>query len=117
MKEMALPNTQVVFLSDAKSVIEGVHKLPHLNALQDVMCTRMVLQWIPAHCRIQGNEEADKLAKQGVEKPQTNNSVSLPDMNTMIKSIIVQNTLLNRQLPPAVQAGTGNDIPPANRSQ
>ena len=56
IKEMALPNTQVVFLSDAKSVAEGIHKLPHLlNALQDLMCNKMVhvLQWIPSHCGIQ----------------------------------------------------------------
>jgi ribonuclease HI len=84
---MALPNTQVVFLSDAKSVVKRIHKLPHLlNALQDLMCNKMVLQRIPSHCGIQGNEEADKLAKQGAEKPETN-SVSLPEINTMIKSI------------------------------
>jgi ribonuclease HI len=28
----------------------------------------MVLQWIPSHCGIQGNEEADKIAKQGAKK-------------------------------------------------
>jgi hypothetical protein len=33
------------------------------------------------------SQEADKMAKQGAEKPQTNNSVSLPEINTMIKSI------------------------------
>jgi hypothetical protein len=47
----------------------------------------MILQWIPSHCGVKGSEEADKLAKQGAEKPQTNNSVSLPEMNTMIKLI------------------------------
>jgi uncharacterized membrane protein len=36
---------------------------------------------------MQCNEEADKLAKQGAEKPQTNNNVSLPEINIMIKSI------------------------------
>jgi hypothetical protein len=77
----------------------------------------MVLQWIPSHCGIPGSEKADKLAKQGAEKAQTNNNVSLPEINTMIKSIIIQNTLLNRQLPPAVQAGAINNIPPANRLQ
>jgi hypothetical protein len=85
---MAIPNTQVVFLSDAKSVLEGIHKLPYLlNALRDLRCTKMVLQWIPSYCGIQDNEEADKLAKRGAEQPQTNNSVSLPEINTMIKSI------------------------------
>ena len=47
----------------------------------------MVLQWIHSHCGIHNKEEADKLAKQGAEKPRTNNNVSLPEINTMIKSI------------------------------
>jgi ribonuclease HI len=85
---MTLPNTQVVFLTDARSVLERVNKLSHLlNALQDLRYTRMVMQWVPSHCGIEGNEEAGKLAKQGAKRPQTNNSLSLLQMNTMIKSI------------------------------
>jgi ribonuclease HI len=87
IKEMVLPNTQIVFLTDAKSVLEGVNKLSHLlDALQDLRCTRMVLQWIPSHCGIQSNEKADKMAKHGAEKS-TNKRVSLQEMNTMIKSM------------------------------
>jgi hypothetical protein len=115
---MAVPNTQVVFLSDAKSVVEGIHILPHLlYALQYLRCNKMVLQWNPSHYGIQCNEKADKLAKQGAEKPQTDNSVSLPEINTMIKKIHIQNTLLIRHLSPAVQAGATNNILPANRLQ
>jgi hypothetical protein len=44
---------------------------------------------VPLHCGIQGNGEANKLAKQGAEKPQTNSSVSLPEINIMIKSIYI----------------------------
>ena len=58
-----------VFLSDALSILQAFqnNKLPHLiEALQQVAHDRrMVLQWILAHCRVPGNELADRLAKPG----------------------------------------------------
>ena len=81
---------QVVFLTDARSVLEAATagKLPNLQrALSNITCFRLVLQWIPSHCDVAGNEEADKLAKLGAEKEQEENSVSYTEMKTVIKSL------------------------------
>ena len=79
---------QVVFLTDASSVLEATTagKLQHLQkALNSPACIRTVLQWIPSHCGVSGNEEADKLAKQGSEMEQEENSVSYDEMKTVVK--------------------------------
>ena len=81
---------QVVFLTDARSVLEATTagKLPHLQkALNNLTCLRIVLQWIPSHCVVAGNEEADKLAKQGSEMEQEENSTTYDEMRTVVKSL------------------------------
>lgn len=81
---------RVVFLTDALSVLEAAtnSKLPRLEeALKTIRCSQVVLQWIPSHCGISGNEEADDLAKQGAGQEQEENPVSLPEMKTIIKSL------------------------------
>ena len=40
---------------------------------------RVVLQWIPAHCGINGNEMADKLAKRGAAMTQHDNPITLAE--------------------------------------
>ena len=83
-------STQVVFLTDALSVLQALNnnKLPKLEkAIQGIKCLRTSLQWIPAHCGIKGNEEADQLAKLGALDEQEENAVTSTEINTIIKSI------------------------------
>ncbi|XP_041349260.1 putative phospholipase B-like 2 [Gigantopelta aegis] len=81
---------QVVFLTDALSVLQALQgeTLPHLNeAMQEVAKERRVaLQWIPAHCGIPGNEEADRLAKLGANHVQPSNNISFSEKKTLIKA-------------------------------
>ncbi|KAK7115514.1 hypothetical protein V1264_001365 [Littorina saxatilis] len=92
VQDSADPCYQVVFLSDALSVLQALEndKLPHLaKALQMVRQTRrVVLQWIPAHCGIPGNERADELAKEGAVEDQPENSVSFSEQKTIIKALM-----------------------------
>jgi ribonuclease HI len=57
-------NTQVVFLTDALSVLQAVmnDNLPQFEqALYTINTLRTVVQWIPSHSGVYSNEQADKL--------------------------------------------------------
>ena len=87
---------QVVFLSDAISVLQAYQnqKLPNLaKALQQVSATmRAVLQWVPAHCGISGNEQAVILAKEGARGEQHNNNVTFSEKKTLIRALTMPMT-------------------------
>ena len=84
--------SQCVFLTDALSVLEALDagNIPSLyesflRLFPD--CSRVVLQWIPAHCGIPGNDEADTLAKMGSRREQVETLATYSEMSTLIKSL------------------------------
>jgi ribonuclease HI len=81
----------IVFFTDAMSVLEALtnNKVPQLaNALQRISTNlNVTLQWIPAHCGVAGNEDADQLAKQGAQLDQPPVQVSYKEKVTIIKSL------------------------------
>ena len=88
-----LIHNRVVIFSDALSVLQATTN-PHnkdLNELVDALhnlqlsTEKTVIQWIPSHCDIQGNEEADRLAKEGGKMPQTPEEISYEEAKTLIK--------------------------------
>ena len=46
----------------------------------------VVLQWIPGHCNIFGNEVADELAKKGSELEQIHQDLNLNETKTIINA-------------------------------
>ena len=91
-KENLPENT--VFLTDCKSILQNViskendqitNKIKtEIESLQHK--TNISLQWIPSHCGIGGNENADKLSKEGSRLEQPNNPISYCEIKTIIKS-------------------------------
>ena len=83
-------------MTDAKSVLQALNNpkdqnFPSLNELlaEVTNCaTRLILQWIPGHCKINGNDEADKLAKEGSAMAQIEVDMSLAEVKTQIKAEI-----------------------------
>ena len=46
----------------------------------------VILQWIPPHCGIHGNETADTLAKEGTTYAQNDRSTTYSEVKTIIKA-------------------------------
>jgi len=87
------PAQNIVILTDALSVLESLenNQDKHLNELTtalSILCTAstVILQWIPSHCGLYGNDVADALAKAGSQKDQPNTPTSNQEQKTIIKS-------------------------------
>jgi len=48
--------------------------------------TTAVLQWIPVHTGIHGNEVADQLTKEGIKKQQPKSKLSYQEAKTLIRN-------------------------------
>ena len=100
------PNSKTmkfVLLSDAKSVLQalnnqGHQSFPKVNQLLAEVASvsaRLVLQWIPGHCHLKGNEHADSLAKEGSAMNQIEMDMSLEESKTQIRTAIYQRCIEN----------------------
>ena len=82
-------STDVVFLTDSRSALDALYNQsePHQSKILHSIPgkRRVVLQWIPAHCGIIGNEMADKLAKKGATMTQHDNPITLAEQKAIIK--------------------------------
>ncbi|XP_062579709.1 uncharacterized protein LOC134241701 [Saccostrea cucullata] len=90
IRDKANKTTSVVFLTDALSVLQAINngKLPELEQdVHNIESLQTALQWIPSHCRIKGNDNADLLAKEGAKKKQYENQVGFSEMKTIITSL------------------------------
>ena len=83
----------MVFLTDALSVLQALQsgnnaELNDLSSALASLCTRhtVILQWIPSHCNLHGNETADSLAKEGSHQEQIDRSTSYSEAKTIIRA-------------------------------
>ena len=87
----------IVIFTDSQSALQalesgecGDQSLSKLTTKIDCLMskheTQVVLQWIPGHAGIGGNEKADKLAKKGSSLPQPETPVPYETASKMIKS-------------------------------
>lgn len=84
--------SHVVFLTDCMSTLQSLQS-PKEQLERDTQCLlyalsqemKVAVQWIPAHCGLAGNEEADRLAKSGSRMEQPHLPVSYSEAKTIIK--------------------------------
>jgi hypothetical protein len=91
--------TRVVFFIDSKAAISALSSNRPTECLRTIQCRvklseaisngwAVVLQWVPSHVGICGNEHADRKAKQGAESAQPPTPMTLSRAKSLINSTI-----------------------------
>nr|XP_014286749.1 uncharacterized protein LOC106687397 [Halyomorpha halys] len=92
---------KIVLLSDSRAALLAIaFERPSTNARiracrKSIECKReilkvLVMQWIPAHCGIPGNGEADRLARLGAIQRQPLLSITMDMAKEMARSAITE---------------------------
>ena len=85
---------KTVILTDSKAALQSltsntpdkpIHQLLKDLQLLPYECT-VVLQWIPAHCGIPGNERADRLVKSGSKQLQPMSTFTYKETKTLLRN-------------------------------
>ncbi|GFX20504.1 RNase H domain-containing protein [Trichonephila clavipes] len=100
---LLLPDEGLVIFSDSKSAIEAIRNgetnisCDIITLLEQLHNKRKscILQWIPAHVNIEGNECADSLAKEARDIEHKCTTITLDDANAVAKHRIMNHTFKN----------------------
>ena len=92
-QEERLP-TNTVFLTDCRSILQSLQSPGgdqiFSNIRQELSQhknkTSVTLQWIPSHCGVGGNEEADRLSKMGSKLEQSAQPMSYSEAKTILRN-------------------------------
>ena len=86
--------TNTVFLTDCRSILQSLQSpggdqifsniRQELSLLKNK--TSVTLQWIPSHCGVGGNEEADRLSKMGSKLEQSARPISYSEAKTSLRN-------------------------------
>jgi ribonuclease HI len=94
LNERGEKGQNIVFLTDSKSALQALSAGPSDTLTRQLQenthllseHNNVVLQWIPAHVGIAGNEAADKLAKEATKQIQPQPPTSYEEAKTLLKN-------------------------------
>ena len=92
-----LRNQSIVIFTDSLSALQGLendptvkeefrHILKHTHEIKVTYGVEIVMQWIPGHSNIPGNDKADTLAKEGSRHEQPHTQTTLQTAKQIIRS-------------------------------